>query len=156
MHQDLSPIALRPKKCVITSVYIEGVWTKFFFFSCVLGRWEKTKIEQRRTKGVERICVLTLYQGVLIFSSFKKTKSGQPKTNLTNFDLLPKRPAWQIYSSGKSSYTYAKTLSTSFRSLFCSVPLFMFSFIFQLLFFFLFFSNTQLKKFSLLPQYIYY
>ena len=139
MHQDLSPIALRPKKCVITSVYIEGARTKlFFFFRCVLGRWEKTKIEQRRTKGVERICVLTLYQGVLIFSSFKKTKSGQPKTNRTNFDLLPKRPAWQIYSSGKSSYTYAKILSTSFRSLFCSVPLFMFSSSFNFCFFFCF------------------
>ena len=51
MHQDLSPIALRPKKCVITSVYIEGARTKFFFFLNVYqgdGKKQKQNKEEQK------------------------------------------------------------------------------------------------------------
>ena len=59
---------------IISSMYIVGARTKLFFRGT-----EKTKRKQKdnkyRTKGLKRICVLTLYQGVLIFSPLKDTKS---------------------------------------------------------------------------------
>ena len=58
---------------IISGMYIVGARTKLFFRGT-----EKTKRKQKdnkyRTKGLKRICVLTLYQGVLIFFSIERHK----------------------------------------------------------------------------------
>ena len=61
----------------------------YFIFSCVLG---SLKDQKQNKRSVQSMCVLTLYQGVLIFSPLKGTKSDQPKTTQTDFDLPRSHP----------------------------------------------------------------
>ena len=132
----------------------------YFIFSCLLG---SLKDQKQNKRSVQSMYVLTLYQGVLIFPPLKDTKSDQPKTTQTNFDLLRSYPRRKCILRERASKLMRKpfpvlstpffhSFSLSFFTLFHSflLPLFSFSF-----------PNTQLKKIiimilSLLPQYIPY